>query len=382
MPRDSGGTYTLPASNPVISGTIIESSWANSTMGDIGNEMTDSLSRTGNGAMLAPFRAVDGTAGAPSLTFVNEPSMGRARTSAGVMVDSINGLAVAEYTATGITFSQPVTLDPIIAGDLSLLGNVRLVNNKEISGLNVAGDTNITLASVDTNNAVALGSLAAPTNINGAAAIAFNLASGNQIGLSDVLFDVIPPIHTWGDLTADGNLYCYQAVAEAGYVLRKTNNVAYAALYQSANTTHVGTPSVATNITGVSVSLVHGDGSLSLYTESGGAVVPNLLKCGSLLLNGTLVHDFVISSGSNSNGYFLLWNSGLKECWARLDSTNAAGTWTFPLVFNSPSTMEITATCYVNGTSTAAIWVKTFSTSSMTYSQSLAASKFIRVRGY
>ena len=83
MPRDSNGIYTLPAGNPVISGTIIESNWANPTMADIGNEITDSLSRNGEGGMLAPLRHVNGTAAAPAITWISEPTSGWYRAAAG-----------------------------------------------------------------------------------------------------------------------------------------------------------------------------------------------------------------------------------------------------------------------------------------------------------
>ena len=38
MPRSPSGDYTLPAGNPVVTGTIIESVWANTTLADLANE--------------------------------------------------------------------------------------------------------------------------------------------------------------------------------------------------------------------------------------------------------------------------------------------------------------------------------------------------------
>lgn len=55
MPRNSQGLYTLPAGNPVVSGTIIESTWANSTMDDIAAALTDSLPRDGTAPMTGPL---------------------------------------------------------------------------------------------------------------------------------------------------------------------------------------------------------------------------------------------------------------------------------------------------------------------------------------
>lgn len=53
MSRNSSGVYTLPAGNPVITGTVIASTWANPTMSDIANEITNSVDRAGRGSPLA-----------------------------------------------------------------------------------------------------------------------------------------------------------------------------------------------------------------------------------------------------------------------------------------------------------------------------------------
>ena len=47
MARNGSGTYTLPAGNPVTTGTTISSTWANNTLNDIGNAMTASLAYDG-----------------------------------------------------------------------------------------------------------------------------------------------------------------------------------------------------------------------------------------------------------------------------------------------------------------------------------------------
>lgn len=56
MPRSSG-TFSLPAGNPVVTGTLISTTWANNTLNDISNEITNSLPRDGTAPPLAniPF---------------------------------------------------------------------------------------------------------------------------------------------------------------------------------------------------------------------------------------------------------------------------------------------------------------------------------------
>ena len=104
MPRDSNGNYVLPAGNPVQPLTIIESTWANGTMDDIAQALTQSLSRSGQGAMLVPFLNADGDAGNPGISWVNEPTSGFFRKGVGemalsiitseVFVMNVNGLAL------------------------------------------------------------------------------------------------------------------------------------------------------------------------------------------------------------------------------------------------------------------------------------------------
>jgi len=103
MPRNASGTYTLPAGNPVVSGTLIDSGWANTTLNDIGNEMTDSLSRSGEGGMLAPFRITDGLQATPGFAFSNEPSTGFYRAGTNEMWSVVGGTQITQFTATGMT---------------------------------------------------------------------------------------------------------------------------------------------------------------------------------------------------------------------------------------------------------------------------------------
>jgi len=47
MSRNGSGTYTLPAGNPVVTGTTIASSWANNTMNDLAAAITGSIAADG-----------------------------------------------------------------------------------------------------------------------------------------------------------------------------------------------------------------------------------------------------------------------------------------------------------------------------------------------
>ena len=51
MSRNGSGTYNLPAGNPVVTGTTISSIWANSTLTDMANALTQSVATDGQSTM-------------------------------------------------------------------------------------------------------------------------------------------------------------------------------------------------------------------------------------------------------------------------------------------------------------------------------------------
>lgn len=102
MPRNSSGTYTLPAGNPVVTGTTISSTWANTTLADLATAMTDSLSRSGQGSMTAPLLLSDGAVGAPGLSWGNETTSGLYRAGAGDHRYSLSGTDKVQLTTNGL----------------------------------------------------------------------------------------------------------------------------------------------------------------------------------------------------------------------------------------------------------------------------------------
>jgi hypothetical protein len=102
MPRDSSGNYTLPAGNPVVGGTVISATWANPTMSDIAFALTHSLSRDGEGGMLAPFKFADGTLGAPGMSWNSEPTSGFFRAGGNDMQAVIAGVPRMRWTASSV----------------------------------------------------------------------------------------------------------------------------------------------------------------------------------------------------------------------------------------------------------------------------------------
>lgn len=100
--RNSTGTMSLYSpGNPVTSGTPVSSSWANNTLNDIATEISDSLSRSGKGPMLATLSLYSGTVGTPGLNFSSDTGSGLYRIGSNNIGLSINGTKRQEWTTTG-----------------------------------------------------------------------------------------------------------------------------------------------------------------------------------------------------------------------------------------------------------------------------------------
>lgn len=109
MPRNGSGTYTLPSGNPVSSNTTIEANWANTTLEDIGTELTDSLSRNGEGGMLASLRMFAGTSSVPGAAWADETTSGFYWAGADEWYAVSVTTPVVKFTSSEVTIPSGVT---------------------------------------------------------------------------------------------------------------------------------------------------------------------------------------------------------------------------------------------------------------------------------
>jgi hypothetical protein len=137
--RNASGTYNLPAGNPVVGGTKITSSWANTTLGDLAQSITDSLDRNGKGGMLAPLRVPNGSAGAPGHSFTNDTDTGLYLSAAGDARISAGGVDSLQCTATGVTVpgTLGVTGAATVGGALGVTGAVTAAGVASSSGVTI-----------------------------------------------------------------------------------------------------------------------------------------------------------------------------------------------------------------------------------------------------
>jgi hypothetical protein len=141
MPRNGSGTYTLPAGNPVVAGTAIEATWANTTLNDVATEMTGSLSRAGSGGMTGPLRLDAGTAAVPALAWSTETTTGLYRAGTNDVRLAVATSDVMRWQAAGVSVtgtlgvSAAVTLSTTLAvtGTTTLTGAATLTANPTLS---------------------------------------------------------------------------------------------------------------------------------------------------------------------------------------------------------------------------------------------------------
>jgi hypothetical protein len=133
MSRNGAGTYTLPAGNPVVTGTTISSTWANNTLSDIATALTQSLAKDGQTVPTANIPL-----GGFKITGLGAP------TTAG---DALAyGSSLGPVTATTGTFSGNVQMASLNGGALAGLRNRVINGNFYVDQRNSGASQTITAA--------------------------------------------------------------------------------------------------------------------------------------------------------------------------------------------------------------------------------------------
>lgn len=135
MSRNASGTYSLPASNPVVTGTVISSTWANNTLTDIATALTDSLDRTGKGAMSAALKGTLGAVGAPGFTFDGDTNTGMWAPAADTLAFSVGGVEGLRFTTSGGLITATFPENSIVMGGtfVSKVGTALLPDGSHVS---------------------------------------------------------------------------------------------------------------------------------------------------------------------------------------------------------------------------------------------------------
>jgi len=111
--RNAGGSYALPAGNPVVTGSAISSTWANNTLTDIGTEITNSLDRSGRGGMTGTLSLATGSSGALSANWTAETTTGFYRAASNDIRFQVAGTVREKWTATTNTINADTTINGV-----------------------------------------------------------------------------------------------------------------------------------------------------------------------------------------------------------------------------------------------------------------------------
>jgi hypothetical protein len=146
MAYNGSGAYALPAGNPVVSGTTISSTWANTTLADIAAALSLVLVRDGQAAMTGALNMGTQnitnvgsiTAGSIVLTAATIPANGWYLSAANTIAAATAGVLRLNINGTG----NATLAAPSSGAGLTFLGNesIRLQNNSGfLSAFNTAG---------------------------------------------------------------------------------------------------------------------------------------------------------------------------------------------------------------------------------------------------
>lgn len=147
MSRNGSGVYTLPAGNPVVTGTTITSTWANNTLTDMATALTGSVASDGQTAMTGALNMgtnkitniADGTAATDAVAYGQLSGFAPATTGSSVLAGDGAGAFTNVTLATGLTYSSGTLTADINSLVPSQTGNAGKVLST--NGTVVAWDT-------------------------------------------------------------------------------------------------------------------------------------------------------------------------------------------------------------------------------------------------
>lgn len=111
MSRNGNGTYNLPAGNPVSSGSVISSAWANSTLSDIAVALTGSVAADGQTPITGNLNMAGNkisNLGAGTLS-TDAPNLAQVTSSVAITGGNIDGTPIGQTTAAAGKFTTLVS---------------------------------------------------------------------------------------------------------------------------------------------------------------------------------------------------------------------------------------------------------------------------------
>ena len=223
MSRNGTGTYVLPVGNPVVSNTTITVTWANSTLSDIANALTQSLASDGQTPMTGNLNA-----NGNNINSVGTLNATTENVSTSNVTDlNVSGTATFGGTVAGGTFTLPTVISLLEPTSISATAATGTINFDVISQAVVyftaAATANWTL-NVRGNSGTSLNTTML---VNQSLSIAFMATQGSTAYYNSVFqIDGVPVTPKWQGGIAP-NAGDANSVDLYTYVIVKTANAAF-----------------------------------------------------------------------------------------------------------------------------------------------------------
>lgn len=160
MARNGSGTYSLPAGNPVTTGTTISSTWANNTLSDISTALTASIAYDGQTVPIA-----------------NLPMGGNKHTGVGNATVRTNYASAADVQDGSLTYLTSVSgTDTIVA--TGPVGMSAYATGQVFRFISAGANTGATTVNINTIGAKAI------VKLNGSPLVAGDIPSGAMVSIS------------------------------------------------------------------------------------------------------------------------------------------------------------------------------------------------------
>jgi len=160
MARNGSGTYSLPAGNPVTTGTTISSTWANSTLSDLGTAMTASIAYDGQTTPIA-----------------NLPMGGNKHTGVGNATVRNNYASAADVQDGSLTYLTSISgTNTIVA--TGPVGMAAYATGQIFRFIAAGANTGAATLNINTIGAIAL------VKLNGSPLVAGDIPSGAMISVA------------------------------------------------------------------------------------------------------------------------------------------------------------------------------------------------------
>jgi len=304
MPRNGSGLYSLPAGNPVVTGTIISSTTHNNTMSDIASEMTNSVDKDGQTVLTGIIdhngnNIVLDTDGDTLLDLGTDDQVGI--TIAGAddflflanIFRALSGSVLETNTINETTAGSGVTIDSVVLKNNTVLAGTLLLGAGSVT--DSSGAVSFGNENLSTTGTVGTGALTAASITSGGAVLS-DTDSTDSIGSTGVRW-----LKGWFDTLTAGTL-----TIGSGSIVDSSGAISFG----NENLSTTGTAATGALTASDSIRVNDGDNDLLLEGRTDGGSVAGLGASNISVIDGVYASNpiggarlaFIHAGGAGQRG--------------------------------------------------------------------------------